>query len=357
MKVLFLPDYMDANAYQRELAAGLRSHGVTVTAQATARRRILPVLQAIRAQGRPDVVHLHWTEPYISGGRTDVSRIKATRTITELRLLRRMGMPVVWTVHDLSRHDRPVDPLEMRFNRELFSLSAAVIVHCGAARAALLEALQLPARAARRVSVIPHGHYLGAYRNDLSRQEARERLGVTGDGPVLAFVGWVRPYKGVRELVLAFRELAGDGLRLLIAGTVGSDGFGAELTALAEGDPRVTLDLGFVPDDDLQMYLNAADVITLPYREIFTSGSVLLAMSFGRAVIAPRRGCIGETLDQAGALLYEADDLRGLAGALQQALTADLDAMGAHNRARVDEFDWGRIAASTLAVYRSVRDR
>lgn len=357
MKVLFLPDYMGANAYQRELAAGLRSLGVTVTAQATARRRLLPVLQAVRAQGRPDVIHLHWTEPYISGGRTDVSRIKATRTITELRILRRTGTPVVWTVHDLSRHDRPVDPLEMRFNRHLFRLSAAVIVHCEAAREALLEALHLPASAARRVSVIPHGHYLGAYRNDVSRQAARERLGVTGEGPVFAFVGWVRPYKGVRELLLAFRTLSGDGLRLLIAGMPGSGDFAAELAALAKGDSRVTLDLGFVPDDDLQLYLNAADAIALPYREIFTSGSVLLAMSFGRAVIAPRRGCIGETLDEAGAVLYEAGNLEGLAGALRQALTVDLDAMGAHNRTRADDFDWGRIAASTLDVYRSVRDR
>ncbi|MDQ3407988.1 MAG: group 1 glycosyl transferase, partial [Chloroflexota bacterium] len=112
MRVLFLPDYTAANAYQRELAEGLRSLGVTVTAQPTARRRLLPVLQAVRAQGRPDVLHVHWTEPYISGGRSNVSRLKATRTITELRLLHRLGVRIVWTVHDLSRHDRPVDPRE-----------------------------------------------------------------------------------------------------------------------------------------------------------------------------------------------------------------------------------------------------
>ncbi len=357
MKVLFLPDYMAANAYQRELAGGLRSRGVTVTAQATGRRRLLPVLQAVRAQGRPDVLHLHWTEPYISGGRTDVSRIKAARTITELRLLRRTGTPVVWTAHDLSRHDRPIDPLEMRFNRDLFRLSSAVIVHCEAAREALLEALDLPSAAARRVSVIPHGHYLGAYRNDISRAAARERLGLTGQGTVLAFVGWVRPYKGVRELILAFRDLPGDELRLLIAGTPGSDEFAAEVTALAEGDPRIALHLSFVPDDDLQLYLNAADAVALPYREIFTSGSVLLAISFGRAVIAPRRGCIGETVDDAGAILYDATDPQGLPRALRQALSSDLEAMGDHNRSRAEDLDWGRIAASTLEIYRSVRDR
>lgn len=354
MKVLFLPDYMEANAYQRELAGGLRARGASVTAQPTGRRRLLPILQAIRARGRPDVVHLHWTEPYISGGRSDVSRTKAARTIMELRLLSASGTPVVWTAHDLARHDRPVDPLEIGFDRHLFRVSSAIIVHCEAAREALLQALDLPAGAGRRVTVIPHGHYLGAYRNDVSRADARERLGVGHAGTVFAFVGWVRPYKGVRELILAFRALPGEGLRLLVAGTPGSEEFAAEITTLAEGDPRITLRLGFVPDDDLQLYLNAADAVALPYREIFTSGSVLLAMSFGRAVIAPRRGCIGQTLDAAGAILYDAADPGGLLDALRTAMDADLAAMGLHNRARVDDLDWGRIAEATLEVYRSV---
>ncbi len=117
------------------------------------------------------------------------------------------------------------------------------------------------------------------------------------------------------------------------------------------------LKLGFVPDDDLQLYLNAADAIALPYREIFTSGSVLLAMTFGKAVIAPRRGCIGQTLDDAGAILYEASDPQGLPEALRRALDSDLHDMGAHNQARLDEFGWERIAAATLEVYRSVGRR
>ncbi len=359
MKVLFLPDYTAANAYQRELANGLRAQGVTVVAQPTGRRRLLPILQAIRAQGRPNVLHLHWTEPYISGGRPDVSRVRALRTILELRLLRGAGTPIVWTAHDLSRHDRAVDPLEMRFQRALFRVSSAVIVHCETAREALLEALALPAGEAQRVRVVPHGHYVAAYRNDVSRENARARLGIKSDGPIVAFVGWVRPYKGVRELVTAFRGLPGDELRLLVAGQALDIGYASEIRDQAAGDARIMLYLEFVPDDDLQLYLNAADVVALPYREIFTSGSVLLAISFGKAVIAPRRGCIGETLDQGGAFLYDADDPDGLSQALRRSLTPDhsamdLSAMGAHNRARAQEFDWTRIADATLEIYRSV---
>ena len=106
-----------------------------------------------------------------------------------------------------------------------------------------------------------------------------------------------------------------------------------------------------MPDDELQLYLRAADVVATPFLEIFTSGSVLLAMSFERAVIAPRRGCVVDTLDEAGGILYDADDPQGLEGALRVAMDADLEAMGRHNSERLDRFDWKRVAEATREVY------
>jgi len=127
VRVLFLPDYSTANAYQRALIAGLRDLGVEVRADRTRRRRVLPVSEAILRHGRPDVIHVHWTEPYIAGGGR-VSRIKAERTLLELRLAKRTGTRIVWTVHDLFRHDRSADPLERAFMRSLVELCATVIV-------------------------------------------------------------------------------------------------------------------------------------------------------------------------------------------------------------------------------------
>jgi glycosyltransferase involved in cell wall biosynthesis len=112
-----------------------------------------------------------------------------------------------------------------------------------------------------------------------------------------------------------------------------------------------------VPDEDLQLYLRAADVVACPFLEIFTSGSVLLAMSFGRAVIAPRRGCVSETLDDEGGILYDADDPGGLHEALRSAMTADLATMGRHNDEGMERFEWSGVAAATLRVYESAAGR
>jgi glycosyltransferase involved in cell wall biosynthesis len=351
VRVLFLPDYSAANAYQRSLAAGLEALGVHVSADPTGSRRLLPVLGALRRHGRPDVIHLHWTEPYIAGGSTRVSPAKARRTLLELRLARRAGIGLVWTAHDLFRHDRPEDPAELGFMRSLFEHADAVIVHCQAAADALVSTLGVGGTGRERINVIPHGHYRGAYADEVSREAARERLGLPADARVVSFVGWVRRYKGVTELIEAFGRVEEPAARLVIAGRAVDDAYAARVTAAAAADERVHLSLGFVPDEDLQVYLRAADAVALPFLEIFTSGSVLLAMSFERAVIAPRRGCVGEVLDEAGGILYDADDAQGLEGALRVAMSADLEAMGRHNATGLDRFEWSRVAEATKAVY------
>ena len=351
MKALFLPDYSAANAYQRALTKGLQELGVEVTADPTGSRRVLPVVEAMRRHGRPDIIHFHWTEPYIAGGSSKVSRVKAPRTLLELRLAKRAGAGLVWTAHDLFRHDRKEDPNELVFMRSLFSLCDAVIVHCTAAADSLFQTLGVSEDGRRKIAVIPHGHYQGAYPDTVTREESRERLCLPPDAKVVSFVGWVRSYKGVWELYEAFTKLDEPDARLLIAGQAVDGAYAARLTAAAKGDPRIHLSLEFVPDDDLQLYLRAADVVAAPFLEIFTSGSVLLAMSFGKAVIAPRRGCVTDVLDETGGILYDANDPQGLEGALRVAMAADTEAMGRHNAADLSRFDWSRVAEATRDVY------
>lgn len=353
MKTLFLPDYSAANAYQRALAAGLEAEGVEVSADPTRSRRLLPVTEAIRAHGRPDIVHLHWTEPYIASG-SEVSSLKAKRTLFELRLARRRGSRLVWTAHDLFRHDAAVDAREERFMRSLVRLADATIVHCEAARDGLIEALGVEPASQSGIHVVPHGHYVGAYRDEISRAEARERLSLPADARVIAFVGWVRPYKGVAELIEAFATIDASNARLVIAGKALDDDYADRLRQAASADGRVDLRLGFVPDDELQVLMRAADVVATPFLEIFTSGSVMLAMSFERAVIAPRRGCVVDVLDDAGAVLYDAEDPQALEGALRVSLDTDLEAMGRHNGQRLEAFGWDKVAAATRAIYERI---
>ena len=198
----------------------------------------------------------------------------------------------------------------------------------------------------------------------------------------LAF-GMVRPYKQVPALVETFRAVAGPDDRLVVAGNPNRDWLERAVRERAGDDPRVRLDLRFVPDDEVGDYFAAADAVVLPYRDVLTSGSAVLAMSFGRAVVAPRIGCLPWQVGDGG-VLYDPGDadadgtggagtgrtdatgtgggagtsdvpLAGLAGAMSEARERDLDAMGARNRQRVLALDWAGIAERTRAVYAAAR--
>ena len=88
--------------------------------------------------------------------------------------------------------------------------------------------------------------------------------------------------------------------------------------------------------------MNAADVVVFPYRDVLTSGALLLAMSFGKACIAPRIGCMGDVLETSGGFLYDLSDENGLPDALARALQENnrLAAMGQRNLCQAEKWNW-----------------
>ena len=167
------------------------------------------------------------------------------------------------------------------------------------------------------------------------------------------FVGYLRPYKGLNDLIRAFRQLAAPDCRLVIAGSPFDDKAVDQLRAESAGDPRIDLRPGFVPDEDIQLYMNAGDAVVFPYQAILTSGAVVLAMSFGRTCVAPRLGCIPDVLNEHGAVLYDRSDPNGLREALNTVIRRreQLPEMGAYNYARAAEWGWDRIARETAEAY------
>lgn len=350
MHVLFMPVPRQGNPYQHELARGLAAHGVEVR-MARGYRHVFPFLQAVLRRHRPDVFHLHWTQPYLYlPGRRRPSRVLAWRLVFQLRVLRRLGVRIVWTVHNIAAHETTDAEPELRISRRIAALSDALIVHCEAARKLAIDALAIPTDRQGRVVVVPHGHYIDAYPTTITRAEARASFGLDDGERVFLLLGALRGYKGANELIAEFKKLPDPNARLLIAGKPFTPELEADLAAQTGDDPRIVARLEFIPDADIPRLLLASDCAVLPFRDVLTSGSLILAMSFGLAAIAPRLGCLPETVAEDGALLYDADVVDGLANALQQALTADLAAMGAANRRRIEGISWESVAEATLRL-------
>jgi glycosyltransferase involved in cell wall biosynthesis len=99
------------------------------------------------------------------------------------------------------------------------------------------------------------------------------------------------------------------------------------------------------------MYFAAADVCVFPYKDIFNSGSVILAMTFGKPFVAPQKGAIPSIAPE-GNILYE-----NLNEGLTEAGTVSdetLANVGDVNRqAALTNHDWDDIADRTRQIYRS----
>ena len=91
----------------------------------------------------------------------------------------------------------------------------------------------------------------------------------------------------------------------------------------------------------------------LPFERVLTSGSLILAMSYGKPIIAPRIGSIPDTLGEADCLLYSFKDKRGLLYAIKDSNQFDLDTLGRLVRKSCDRLKWGEIAQQTVLVYRN----
>jgi glycosyltransferase involved in cell wall biosynthesis len=188
----------------------------------------------------------------------------------------------------------------------------------------------------------------------MTRAAARARLDLPPTAFVFACVGLMRPYKGLEELIPAFRAFDRENARLLIAGKAHDQRYAERLADLARDDARIRLEPRFIPADELQVYFNAADMAVLPYRQITTSGAAILAFSFGAPVIAPAIGAFPDLLNSTRGVLYQPDKL---GSALREACARDWTAARAPTLEWVRQFDWADIGQALLSAYGRAKER
>jgi glycosyltransferase involved in cell wall biosynthesis len=265
--------------------------------------------------------------------------------------LRLLGQCFVWTAHDLCHPEATWRWLDRWGTRLALPWISRVIVHTATAHRQIVSEFRVRSR--RKIVEIPHGNYIGCYPNTISREQARARLGLDEEAVVFLFLGHIRQYKGVEELIDAFQQLAAPETHLVVAGKPWGEATVARIRQRISDRRVVHLHPGFVPDEDVQVYMNACDVMVFPYHRILTSGAVILAMSFGRACVASKLGCLPDVVDAQGGFLYDPDQPNGLLEALAAAVRnrGRLDAMGAYNLDRAKAWDWGRVAQMTRNTY------
>ncbi|GAH73337.1 unnamed protein product [marine sediment metagenome] len=135
--------------------------------------------------------------------------------------------------------------------------------------------------------IIPHG--CGGPFKCPPEEECKKGLSIDPRAPLVGYVGFISPYKGLERVIEAMTKIPDAGL--LIGG--GWHTAGAE-TRYIEDLKRDSLDilpgrcqwLGYVPDERLSTVYGAMRIVVYPSRMITESGALLMALSHGKAVIA-----------------------------------------------------------------------
>ncbi len=353
LTVLHVP-HADSNPYQTNLTDALEAAGVSTV---LASGYPVETLRTVAAEGTPDVLHLHWIAPYLVGESRLRSLVKTAVFAVGLLAVRLLGVRVVWTAHNLLEHERRWPSFERRckslLTRYVFD---RVFVHWPRTRRRLIDEYDLASDRRGDLVTIPHGHYVGDYEDQIDRETARARLDLSTDEFVYLFFGQIRPYKQVPRLIDAFRRVANEETRLVVAGNPTDDELRKRIESEVADDERVRTSLRFVRDDEVQRYMNAADVAVFPFRDVLTSGSVILAMSFGTAVVAPDIGCLPDVVPDEGGILYDPEESDGLPDAMSAVRSRNVSAMGRRNYEEVTGYAWSDVAGRTAAEYTSIVD-
>ena len=341
------PDHEGSNPYGALLTEALERLGVKVEYT----RNYSPEYLR-RNRGRIQVLHFHWPHHDYFHPKRRVMEERMREMAASLELARELGYKIVWTGHNIYPHNRLHRSIDHEFRLEICRLADAIIAHCPVNAQGLKERFGRT----RRVFIIPHGHFIDVYPTDFTREDARRELEVPQDAFAYGFIGGILPYKGIEELISAFERLSKDDSWLLLAGG-GPGDFPERIRRRVTGRPRI---VSKIVDGDMQatnrdllLFLEASDVAVLPFRATMTSGSVILALSRARPVIAPALGCLPAVVSPGAGLLYDPGQEEPLLRAMEEVRGWDHEAASRAALESVRRFDWDRIAELTLEAYRA----
>ena len=286
------------------------------------------------------------------------------RTVLML-FYRLLGKRVVMTAHNVNTrrrdgNDSLLNRLTLRFQ---YTLSDHIFVHTESMKQELVRDYGVSPAA---VSVITHGFNNALPDTSLTPEEAKRRLGLEGSVKVILFFGAIAPYKGLDLLAEAFLMLvqANRDFRLVIAGLPkgGCEGYlrGVREELRGEIEAGTVLErIGYVSDEEIEVYLKAADVLALPYRAIFYSGILIMAASFGLPVVASDVGSFrADILALQSGLVCRPNDSGDLARAIEEYFRGDLYRHISEHRSRIRQVArqkhcWGSVATTTKSAYLS----
>ena len=301
-----------------------------------------------------DIIHFQWPEGLFGLFGHQVTDEELKRVNQRLVWLKEHGKKLFYTCHNLKPHTNKNENL-LRLYQLIYS-NADYVHHLGNYSCNLLQSKYPNAIHV----VIPHHIYDDVLSFNISQVEARQRLHLPTDKKIILSFGKFRTEEE-RNFVLSIKDSS---LFTLHSSLFLMPGFYRQ--TLHTWNPKklvtrlyhtlfyrlkgIQFSNEVIPDDMMQYYFCAADVVLIQRLDILNSGNLPMTFHAGKVVVGPDVGNIGPLLRETGNFTFDPHDMRSATSALQKALEAT--SKGDDNKTYATEH-WSseRIAASLLKCY------
>lgn len=205
----------------------------------------------------------------------------------------------------------------------------------------------------------PHPVY-DHYGEMISREQALQDLKLDASFHYLLFFGFIRDYKGLDLLLQAMADprLESHNIRLIVAGEFYANGevYMNMIRNLRLQD-KVVMHTDYIPNEQINRYFCAADLIVQPYKTATQSGVTQIGYHFNKAMLVTRVGGLGEIIadGRSGYVVNPEPD------AIVRAILDFYDyrrqaAFEQETERLKQQFSWSRMVEVIMELYHSFRD-
>ena len=252
--------------------------------------------------------------------------------------LKRNGIEVVFFCHNVLDHEEAA--WKRSLTRLVLTQGNRYVVHTQIDEARLRELVP-----AARIAVHPHPIYnqFPEPKRQLTRRAGLELL----------FYGFVRPYKGLDNLIESMGLLKGEDVFLTVAGEfwVGRERIQERVVELGI-ESQIEISPRYHSDEETAELFTRADAVVLPYKSATGSGVVPIAYHYNRPVIVTRVGGLPDVvLDGETGRIVSQNDVNALAVAIREMSEASCIAMHPKIREFKQTLTWESLARMALGIH------
>ena len=214
----------------------------------------------------------------------------------------------------------------------------------------------------KKIHIIPHGNYI-PFINLQSRQaKSRDKLNLPKDKKILLFFGMIKKVKGLDVLLKAFQDIVLEfpEIILLVAGKPWKDKFDEYQYLIDEYNltDNVILHTKFIPENKVSLFYSSCDLVVLPYKKIYQSGVLMMALSYERPVLVSDLSPLKELItNNENGFTFKSENSADLSDRLKEILfdKENLDRVAKNGVELIKtKYNWNKIGRLSKKMYQDL---